>query len=263
MPKTTLMALFYPAYWAFHRSSDVSELAMRDPRVLLGCASAVIVVVTFAARWLRDRIAPPIGSFESLALSLAIVFLVSYALWEKVWSLYRYLAIQESLSGVLALAALPMAFAARSKPVLFFGVFALIVVWSSRTTQYPWWDRAERGPKAISVQLPALEPDAMVLFLDPNPYAYLVPSMPNSARAIGVNNNLVHPGGSGRLWSVIETAVRDHQGPLWGVEDPTDSPGVADVSLTSLRLTRNGECVSLITNMEAAGRVKICKLRRE
>ena len=103
----------------------------------------------------------------------------------------------------------------------------------------------------------------MVLFLDSQPYAYLVASMPNAARAIGVNNNLVHPGASGRLWSIIEKAVRDHHGPLWGVEDPHDQPGVADASLSSLGLARSAECAPLMTNMEPAGRIRICKLRRE
>ena len=262
IPKTALMATFYPAYWAFHRSTDVSELPMRDPRILLGCASALVVVLAFAGRWLRERTAPSIGSFDLLALFLGIAFLVSYALWEKVWSIYRYLAIQESLSGVLMLAALPMVFGARGKPLMLSGLFALAVIWTARTTHYPWWDRAQRSPEAISVQLPPLEPDAMVLFLDSQPYAYLIPSMPISARAIGVNNNLVHPGASGRLWSMIEAAVRDHRGPLWGVEDPADDPGVADVSLSSLRLARGSECFPLIANMEAAQRIKICKLRR-
>ena len=200
---------------------------------------------------------------SSVALSLAIAFLVSIALWEKVWSIYRYLAIQESLSGVLLLAALPMAFGKLGRPWLASALFVLAVIWGARTTRYPWWDRAQRGPEAISIDLPPIEPDAMVLFLDPDPYAYLVPSMPTSARAVGVNNNLVHPGASGRLWGVIEAAVRDHRGPLWGVEDPGDSPGVADVSLSSLGLARAGECVSLITNMEPAGRVKICRLGRQ
>jgi uncharacterized membrane protein len=263
MPTTPLMALFYPAYWAFHASRNVSELAMRDPRILLGSASAVIVIVAFAARWLRDRAAPPIGSFGSLALFLAIAFLVSYGLWEMVWSIYRYLAIQESLSGILMLAALPIAFGARGRPLLLSGLFALIVIWTARTTQYPWWNRAQRGPQALTVQMPPLDSDAMVIFLDPQPYAYLVPSMPNTARAIGVNNNLVHPGASGRLWSIILKAVRDHHGPLWGVEDPKDQPGVADASLSSLGLARNEKCVPLITNMETAGRIRICKLRRE
>lgn len=58
---------------------------MRDPRIQLGCASALVVVLAFAGRWLRERTAPSIGGFDSLALFLGIAFLVSYALWEKVW----------------------------------------------------------------------------------------------------------------------------------------------------------------------------------
>jgi hypothetical protein len=263
LPKTTATALFYPAYWAFQPSGEVSELLMRDPRILLGCVSALIVVLVFAWRWLRNRTAPAIGSFESLGFSLAIVFLVSYVLWEKIWSIYRYLAIQESLSGVLVLAALPILLGTRRKPWLMSGLFVLLMTSSMRTTEYPWWNRAQRGPQAISIKLPALEQNAMVLFLDPQPYAFLVPSMPISARAIGVNNNLVHPGSSGRLWGVIEAAVRDHQGPLWGVEDPSDSPGAADASLASLGLARDNECDRLITNMEDGQHVQICRLRRE
>ena len=243
MPKTALMAAFYPAYWAFRSSSDVSELAMRDPRILLGPARA---------RLLSSPVSPPVGSVTAQGRRWA-----GSSSSPSHWPL-RSLSPQRAvgrrsgpsiaispfrrvLSGVLALAALPTAFGARSKPLLVSGLFALIVVWSARTTQYPWWDRAQRGPQAVFVQAPPLEPDAMVLFLDPQPYAYLVASMPNVARAIGVNNNLVHPGASGRLWSIIEEAVRDHHGPLWGVEDPHDHPGVADASLSSLGLVRRLE----------------------
>jgi hypothetical protein len=263
VPKTTLMAWFYPAYWAFRPSSDVSELLMRDPRILLGCVSAVVIALGFASRWIRDRAAPPVGSAESLAFSLAIMFLVSDALWEKVWSIYRYLAVQESLSGVLLLAALPILFGMRGGKWVTTALFVLVVIWTARTTEYPWWDRTARGPQALSVELPRLEPNAMVLFLDPQPYAFLVPSMPSSARAVRVTGNLVNPGTPGRLWLMVEAAVRDHQGPLWGVEDPVDSPGSADFALKSLRLSRGGECAPVVTNMEVDQRVRICRLRRE
>ena len=223
--------------------------------ILLGCVGAAVVVLAFCGRWMRKRMAPPIGSVEFLGFSLAIMFLVSYALWEKVWSIYRYVAIQESLSGVLVLAALPIVFGSRCKPWLKSGLFALIAVATFWMTHYPWWDRVQQGRQAIYVQLPPFEPNAIVLFLDPPPYSYLVPSMPSSARAIGVNNGLVHPGSAGKLWSIIEATVRDHQGPLWGVEDPKDFPGVADVSLSSLGLARGGECAPLATNgARAAGK---------
>ena len=141
-------------------------------------------------------------------------------------------------------------------------LFALLVIATLRMTEYPDWHRLPRGPQAISVQLPPLERNARILFLDDLPYAFAVLSMPESARVIGVNNNLVHPGSPGRLWSMIEAAVRDHQGPLGGVEDRYDHPSVADVSLTSLRLARDRACAPLITNMEVGEHAKICRLRR-
>ena len=51
LPKTTLMALLDPAHGAFRPSGAVSELSMRDPRMLLGCVSALIVVLGFVWRW--------------------------------------------------------------------------------------------------------------------------------------------------------------------------------------------------------------------
>ena len=69
IPTTTLMAVFYPAYWAFYPSSVVSELRMRDPRMLLGCVGAAVVVLAFCGRWLRKRMAPPMGAL-SLSASL-------------------------------------------------------------------------------------------------------------------------------------------------------------------------------------------------
>ncbi len=261
LPKTAAAALLYPARWAFGPSIDVSELPMRDPRILIGCVSALIIILAFAWRSLRRGRAAPIGSFESLSFSLAIVFLASYALWEKVWSIYRYLPIQEAVSGVLVLAALPILLGTRSRPWMVSTLFALVFVGALRTTIIPDWPRVPRGPVAISVELPPLEPNAMVLFLDDAPYGFLVPWMPETARAIGVNNNLVHPRSSGRLWSVIEAAVHGHQGPLWGLEDPPSHPGAADNSLNSLGLARDGDCARLNTNLEIGGHAKVCKLR--
>ncbi len=256
MPKTRIMAVFYPAYWAFRPSFDASELIMRDPRILLGCVSALVILVTVLVKRFRNR-ALPIPRFDSRALFLAIVFLVSYGLWEKIWSVYRYLAIQECLSGVLILAALTMVAGPRLKPMALCGLFALVAGWTMWTTVYPWWQRAPRGPLAVFVNLPRIESNAMVLFLDPQPYAYLVPWMPHTARAVGVNNNLVRPDSPGRLETLIDAAIRDHNGPLWGLENPGVSPGAADFSLSSHRLVRDSQCAWLDGNLESDRSVRI------
>jgi hypothetical protein len=262
MPKTVLMALFYPAYWAFRPSHDAIELNMRDPRIMLGCISAIIILLVFVLRRLRSSAGPQLKSAEILGFTLAILFLTSYVLWERVWSIYRYLAVQESLSGVMMLVALTMTVGTRLKSRWVFGLFTLIVVWAMRTTEYPWWSRAQRAPHAIEVTLPPMEPNAMVLFLDPYAYSYLVPFMPSTIRAIGANTNLVRPGSPGKLQERITATIRDHQGPLWGMEYPEAFMGVADSSLRSYQLIRDGECTLLDTNIEDARFVKICRLGR-
>lgn len=261
MPKTKLMAAFYPSYWAFRPSNYACELTMRDPRILLGCVSALVILVAVQVRRFRNR-SEPIPRVDSCAVFLAIVFLVSYALWEKIWSIYRYLAIQECLSAVLFLAALTTVAGPRLKPMALYGLFALVAGWTMRTTIYPWWDRAPHGPLAVFVNLPQIESNAMVLFLDPQPYAYLVPWMPLTARAVGVNNNVAHPDAPGRLTTLIDAAIRDHGGPLWGVESPRASPGVADFSLSGHRLVRDSQCAWLDSNLEGDRSVRICRLRR-
>jgi hypothetical protein len=263
MPKSTLMALFYPAFWAFNLSHDAIELNMRDPRILVGCVCALIIL--FAAAWRRWRADTdaPTDRVSRAASSLSLMFLVSYVLWVKVWSIYRYLAVQETLCGVLVIAALVTLIpSTRRRGVLLFSLSLALFGTIVAFTAYPWWSRAQRGPRAVVVTLPPIEKDAMVLFLDPYFYAYLVPFMPPEVHAIAANSDFVGPGSEGTLMPRIDAAVRNHGGPFWGFEDPVLFPGVADATLAHLHLVRSKECSLLDTNMEDRRIVKICRLQR-
>jgi hypothetical protein len=259
-PRTHVMALLYPAYWAFRPTNLVTELSMRDPRILVGCVGSIAVLGIGAIRRLRGPMMWR-SQTEALAAFLAIAYLVAVVLWETVWSIYRYLAIEEALSVVVVLAALATIFG-RSRAAVSHALFALVGAWMVATTVHPWWDRAQRrSPVAISVVLPPIESDAMALILDSSPLSYVVPFMPETVRAIGVSNNLSHPGSPGRLRSEIEAAVRGHRGPFWGLEDPGAAPGEADLSLKSLGLAR-GDCALLDSNLELDRTARICRLVR-
>jgi hypothetical protein len=86
--------------------------------------------------------------------------------------------------------------------------------------------------------------------------------VPSTVRAIGANDNLVRPGSPGKLHGRIEATIRDHPGPLWGMEYPEAFPGVADFSLKSYRLIRDRECTLLNTNIEEKRLTKIRRLHR-
>lgn len=261
MPKSMLMALFYPAYWAIQESTLVCELNMRDARILIGLVSALLVLGAYVLRLLRQRATAP-AVVETLGLHVAVMFIGSFVLWEYVWSIYRYLSVLECLVGVLLMIALTRVLGRRGHQGSVLIALAAIMAVTMATTHYPWWSRAQRTGRVFSAQLPSIEPNAMVVLLDPYAYSFLVPSMPESVRVVGANSNLVRPGSWGRLEKIIEDAIREHRGPLWGMEYPDAFPGVADTTLKHHRLERDAQCVLVDTNIEARPIVRACHLRR-
>ena len=128
-------------------------------------------------------------------------------------------------------------------------------------TRYPWWDRSQPSARALQVATPAVPPGSMVIFLDPYAMSYTVPFLPPSVRVIGANTNLVHPGDPGLLQRRIEDAIHAHRGPLWGMEDKGDYPGVAEQTLAYYGLRRAGDCTPIRTNIEVT-RITACPLER-
>jgi hypothetical protein len=165
------------------------------------------------------------------------------------FSIYRYLVVLESLSGVIAFSAI--AFTVRSK---YRGVASLVLATiltvSAWTTIYPWWSRSKAASHIVEATVPSVSPDSMILMLDPYAMSYLVPFFPPSVRVVGANTNLLHPGSVGRLQKKIEVTINEHIGPLWGLEDPKDFPGTADATLKYYRLKRAEGCTAIKTNID-------------
>ena len=258
-PKTILMALFYPAYWAFTPSHDAIELNMQDPRILFGLISAgMMLVVALVGR--NSNKFKSTGSAGIPCWYLALYFVVGYVLWELRFSIFRYLATLECLSGVMVLGALRACWGYRSKSRAI-GVFCAIIAASATVTRYPWWSRAMPAAQAIQIRLPEIERDAMIIFLDPYAYSYLVPSMPETVRVIGANNNIVRPGVWGELQAQVAHAISDYRGSIWGVDDPREFPGVADQTLAYYHLSRSDNCAFVETNIEdRPNKIRMCHL---
>jgi hypothetical protein len=238
--------LVYPAVWAFQDSHAAIELNMRDPRMLM---DLVAVIALLAQR--RANV---------VARLLALFSLVAYVLWEYQFSIYRYLTVLECLSGVLVFAALaawvPRRFALPASLILvaFAGTAAA-------TTDYPWWGRSVFAKHFVSVDLPPIPPDALVVLLDPAALSYTVPFLPASVTVVGANSNLVAPGAPGTLQKKIEHTIRTWNGPIWGLENSTNFPGSADTTLAYYGLRRETPCTEIATNIESPHGTA-CELRR-
>lgn len=255
-PRDLGMALFYPFYWAFTPSQLAIELNTRDARMAAVYICTLFLLV-FALRTNARRALTQRADFYYVFFPTFTA--IAFVFWERLLSIYRYLAVIEALSGLIVLLALMPAMRLLSRH----GVNAVavtIMAIIAGTTAYPWWSRSIEAPAAVQVTgLPTVGPQAMVVFLDAYAMSYLAPSMPADTRFIGANNNIVHLGDKGRLHNEVETAIRSHKGELWGLEYPPAFAGMADTTLQYYNLDRAYPCNEIKSNIEE-GLIRMCRL---
>lgn len=263
-PRGLMMALFYPFFWAFAPSGLAIELPTRDARMALAflcvLATALLGFRRAAKSW-RTRKQTIDCSELFFYVCLPIFALLAFVLWERLLSIYRYLAVLEALSGLFLVLALAPASAALGRKGLNAAAL-LIMACVSYSTIYPWWSRSAPASQAVHLgELPKLAPASSVVFLDAYAMSYLAPFFPPDTRFIGANNNLVHPGDSGLLQKEVEASIRSASGEIWGLEFPPAFPGMADATLAYYGLQRVLPCTPIRSNIED-GALLMCKLRR-
>jgi hypothetical protein len=251
MPRSIIQALLYPLFWALTPQTLVSELPMRDPRVALGWIAVLAIAVQ--AAW--QRRCPTRG-----VAMLSAFWALSYVAWEVCFSILRYLATLELFSGVLIMIALSPLLARLAGEWQRACSVALVLLLIA-VTIYPDWGRASPGERAVAVALPALPPDTLVVLLDPSPMAYIAAFAAPGTRFVGANNNLVRPGNRTLLAQKVEAAIRTHSGPLWGLEMPRESPGIANATLRDCGLRRGMACAPIRSNLDGDG-ILACPLLR-
>ena len=253
IPRSLVQALFYPFYWGFQKTRLVTELVMRDPRLAFaGIALAVYVIHGVIRRPWRVRGRAGIG--------LAVFMALGFALWEREFSIFRYVAPIELLSGFLILLALRPLLTHPSRSWVPLAVLTGLCLVTLPFTRYPHWDRALPNGQAASVTPPVIPADGMVLLLTADPMSYIAAYIDPRVRFVGVNNNLLRPGDTTGLAQQVDAAVRSHTGPLWALEiaDPT---GRTEQVLAHYGLERGPGCTMIQTNLEGP-QVRFCPLLR-
>jgi hypothetical protein len=118
-------------------------------------------------------------------------------------------------------------------------------------TIYPNWGRTT-GPCAVAMGFPPIPASSRVVLLDPSPMSYLAAYAPPGVRFIGADNNLIHPGQSTQLATEVAATIQAGSGPLWGLEDAAESPGIADAMLRAYGLTRGAGCQHVRSNLDGS-----------
>jgi len=254
MPSGAVEWIFYPFVW-FMDPQQVWEYRFRDIRVPLALL-AVFLLPLFG--WRRLRANQP-------ALLLVCLFLaVSYLLWLKVFSIYRYLSVLELLAPVVLFAAAVLLTKKRGQLlacIVFLGLtqFAVKYVRPPSSDQFSY-----DTPNALA----ALDPGAMVVIDGYAPVGYHALWLDDRVPLIRIRSNFMSdPEPRYRLHRLADQRVREHAGPLYLLQHESDAKAefrAPDLARVGLALPDPADCHPAVESEELQQQLGawLCPLER-
>jgi len=216
-----------------------------------------LALASIAWTWhLRARGTPlkPIGKPAAWRLVTGF-FVTSFVAWAVLYRIFRYLVPLELLGGALIVCLLVRLVPQKRVPVALAAALLLVIV----TAKFPTWWRQKFDDHFLTVEMPAIKPDALVLLVTAEPMSYVLPSFPADARFAGLANNFNDPDRKNKLQQTIATLIRDHRGPLYALAVPPDRDEGA-AALAAMGLARTS-CALIRTNLRVSP-LELCELRR-
>jgi len=171
--------------WPFIFTRDIARIAEVPLRQLIWPVIYVLLIA-LAAQWLWRRLSGRGRALAPRTAFVALFFAISYLVWLKLFSIYRYLVPIELIAPLLAWLAivhlLPSALARRAAAVA-------VAVCTVAAFPFTTWGHADWAEQSFSAETPALpQPGASIIFLaqaDP-PTAWLAQFMPPAAAVAAV-----------------------------------------------------------------------------
>lgn len=164
--------LTYPADWAFRRSTLVAELPLRDPRMLFGLLSALVVLVVLRTRPIRF---------------VAVFALVAYVVWVLQFGILRYAVEIEAVCGILIVAAVVAATGRLRRGVVSVVATSVVLVLALRVTGYIDWGRMPQGSETFVTSGPVADDGSLIVVVG-GPLGIYAPFVGGrDLRFVGVN----------------------------------------------------------------------------
>jgi len=249
-PQSSIEWLVFPFELLWKVKDFVSEPEFRNarPALLYSRAIAVLVVRLFG-RGTQRR-----GPTLHWRL-LGAFFLASFAAWAAVYRIFRYLVPLELLAAAFIVHFI-LALAPRRRVALALAAAIAVVVVTAR---HPTWWRQKFEEHFLSVELPPVKSDALVLLVAPEPMSYVLPSFPADARFAGLVSNFNDPDRHNLLQKTIADTIRSHTGALYALAVPPGQDVAAD-ALAKVGLARTS-CTEVRSNLRVSP-IELCELRR-
>jgi hypothetical protein len=234
----------------------VTEVPYRDGRFPTAWALALAGLVAWISYRASKRPMPVIPARVSASWRITATFMVvAFIVWTAQHSILRYIVVLEMLTGAVIVSMLQRLL----RPGYAAGVALAIAIALIATTRFGDWWHIDFGKRWFDVDVPRLEPDAMVLITGGMPVGYVLPLLPADATHVGVSNNINVPGRGNRLARSIADAIAAHRGPFYEL---TYGPEARTAQLQeTFGLVRTpGGCMPVASAMKTYA-LEICRLQ--
>lgn len=217
VPGSLWEGLARPFVFAYHSDYITHQNYFRDVRFSVAFLLLVAAAATSVARaaahkkprfWLPFRDLSPTHRF------LIVFVVVSFVVWEAMFSIIRYAATLEALAPALVVILVhAMLHGRRARLTAVAAAFVLIAV----MMQPMQHKRVAWGDEFWQVQLPVVRnPENTVIILaNPRPWAYFAPLFPPGIRWINVNSNLTNSKSATRMQAEIRELLASFDGDMY------------------------------------------------
>jgi len=252
-PPTLIGWLTFPLPLFGTTEMYVAEPPIRDWRLPMLYLALVASLIAWAV---RRRAVDGLGTERAWPKwrFLLVFWGTSFAIWAALYAIYRYILALELLSGALLVYFLSLSIPRRWLAA----ATAICAALAIFTVQYPRWGRIDYGDHYFSVKVPPVAPRALVLLVDSEPLAFILPFFPADGRYVGANNLFNDPSRRNRLAREVARVIRDHDGPLYALSARADAGTAA---LEAHQLHRAGDCEPIATNASTLP-AHLCRLER-
>lgn len=251
-PDGFLQAIFYPFYWMADKKMTVMEPSFSDPRFAIAMTVFFLAIICLVVAFWYGRKFRDLKTFTP-ALAIVVFVVISYPIWEALFSIMRYVVPVEAILGIFIVSICIRIFAAFHKSIngaFLFVFLAVISLGASAATSYPLWGRVPFSKNVFEVQAPEIPEGSLVLFLD-KPLAFLAPFLAqghNNVGFIGIVDNVAVDN-----HSLVQTKVRNEiskwQGPIFYVARKDSMARAAD--LKRFGLYPGAQCWPIRSNIDA------------
>jgi hypothetical protein len=263
LPKDILQALTLPLR-IFADARVSGEIDFRDGRVL----GAYVILAATAVMLLLKRLektelkAPPFADVFAVRY-LAAAAVLSYVVWLKLFSIYRYMLPLEMLAPLLVVGCMAFWPVRRVRQVsLAVGVLGFMVL----TMQPGSWGRQPWAPglggKLVDVEVPPIADPANTLIIMTGfaPISFVIPAFPPEIPFIRPHSYLLDPRQPTKMGDVMRDRIAAHQGDLFLLRASWELwPAVELLPLFGLALTPNS-CRPVRANLD--NEIELCGLTR-